>query len=1077
MKFALSTNIRNTEYSNFDYIVTSNARRVLGQMVNDYNTGIHSFILVGTYGTGKSSFLVALDRDMSTGSNLLFENKGQFNRYEKFRSIKVIGEYDTMQNILNRELVSDDSDAKLFFDRLDNTIKTHKKNGEFVLLIVDEFGKILEHAANNNPEKELFFLQQLAEFVNHPKRDNVILITTLHQGFGAYSRKLSEEQRNEWEKVKGRFKEIVFSEPVEQLLHLAANRLESDAKRKVESLSIDKTLSLAKDSNLIDKSFDKEVAKKLYPLDAVSAVILTQSIQRYGQNERSLFSFLSSKSEHSISQFKASKHETYNLAYIHDYIINNFYSYLSEANNDSTNWRAIRVALERVENLVDIKDIEDSIAVVKSIGLLNIFANASKFAEDSLIQYLTLAVNIKEPKRIIDNLVTLNVIRYARYRSQYIIFEGSDINIEDELFKAAGQLPKPIDIVDDLKQLFDYRIIQANASYYNTGTPRFFEFKLSDTPLALKPEKDTDGYINIVFPRDKAIKQSLIQESRQNKEAIIYVYFNETDELASSLYEIQKLEYVRDKVILDDRIAEREINSLISYERDRLNKLISKDLISESSKAEWYYKGKEVKIKSELDFNKRLSDICSDVYSLTPIIKNELFNKHKVNATISTARVVLTGLLNEDSLVAKEDLGFEDDKFPPEKTIYYTLVKNTGIHRKVNGVFTLTSPNNELIKDLWDASEAFFESSISQKRKLKDLIDVLSRPPFKLKQGFLDIWLPLYLIIKKQDYSLYDSQDRYIPSLNREVFDLIQKSPNNFTIKAFAIEGVKLEFFNHYRQLINLNGDEAIISQSSFQEVIRPFLALYNNLNQYTKTTNSFETPTTAKFRNVLAMAKDPEKTFFEDLPAVFGFKDKSLHDNEEFMLQYQDMIKHAVRELRSVYHNLINKIEDNLLEILGIEKENYKEYKPVVNKRFKKVKANLLSKKQKALLSRLVSEERDRVLWYESICYVILNKPLSDIKDNEIVTLVDTLRHQLHVLTQFIEVSDLTRANKDAEIYKFELVTNKGNLGSQSYVLQKNQKDKTEELENKINNILTGDSNLDVCTLLRILKRKVEND
>lgn len=74
-------------------------------------------------------------------------------------------------------------------------------------------------------------MQQLAEFINHQKHDNILLITTLHQNFGAYSKKLSEQQRNEWEKVKGRFKEVVFSEPIEQLLHLAATQIENSNKR------------------------------------------------------------------------------------------------------------------------------------------------------------------------------------------------------------------------------------------------------------------------------------------------------------------------------------------------------------------------------------------------------------------------------------------------------------------------------------------------------------------------------------------------------------------------------------------------------------------------------------------------------------------------------------------------------------------------------------------------------------------------------------------------------------------------------------------------------------------------------
>ena len=89
-----------------------------------------------------------------------------------------------------------------------------------LFIAIDEFGKILEHAAKYNPDEELYFFQKFTEFVNAPSR-NIILISTLHQNFSAYARKLSQAQKNEWNKVKGRFQEVVFAEPVEHLLFLA----------------------------------------------------------------------------------------------------------------------------------------------------------------------------------------------------------------------------------------------------------------------------------------------------------------------------------------------------------------------------------------------------------------------------------------------------------------------------------------------------------------------------------------------------------------------------------------------------------------------------------------------------------------------------------------------------------------------------------------------------------------------------------------------------------------------------------------------------------------------------------------
>ena len=241
---------------------------------------------------------------MAHKTKKIFENKGQFNNYKKFQFLNIIGDYNSLSNLLGEKMESDKTSSKELFTQLEQTLIEHKKNGEFVLLVIDEFGKVLEHAANHNPEKELYFLQQLAEFVNHPKRDNILLITTLHQNFGAYSKKLSEQQRNEWEKVKGRLKEIVFSEPVEQLLHLAATQIEASNKSIVSKENFDTLFHLAKNTKFINSDLNIDVAERLYPLDIFSAVVLTYSIQRYGQNERSLFSFLSSKDNNSLNRFE-----------------------------------------------------------------------------------------------------------------------------------------------------------------------------------------------------------------------------------------------------------------------------------------------------------------------------------------------------------------------------------------------------------------------------------------------------------------------------------------------------------------------------------------------------------------------------------------------------------------------------------------------------------------------------------------------------------------------------------------------------------------------------------------------------
>ena len=225
MKYIPSINIESGIHNEFQYIVTPNAKEVLGNIIQSFHSGIHSFTIIGNYGTGKSSFIIGLEKDLEYKTSNLVTNREAFGDVSNFDFLNIVGDYASLSDILATKLnIANFADSKNIFEALTHKYKECKKLNKFLFIVIDEFGKILEYAANNNPERELYFLQKLAEFVNHPSR-NVILLTTLHQNFGSYAYTLNDAQRNEWLKIKGRFKEIVFVEPVEQLMFLASEQL------------------------------------------------------------------------------------------------------------------------------------------------------------------------------------------------------------------------------------------------------------------------------------------------------------------------------------------------------------------------------------------------------------------------------------------------------------------------------------------------------------------------------------------------------------------------------------------------------------------------------------------------------------------------------------------------------------------------------------------------------------------------------------------------------------------------------------------------------------------------------------
>ena len=558
--------------------------------------------------------------------------------------------------------------------------------------------------------------------------------------------------------------------------------------------------------------------------------------------------------------------------------------------------------------------------------------------------------------------------------------------------------------------------------------------------------------------------------SASSDSALIFAYFKNTDKIVGHLHNIKKYTYLLEKVISkDDRVAVNEIQKLKEYEETLLNKTISDSLFAYKKGVVWFFKGEEQRIESHKDFNQLLSRVCDEVYALTPVINNELFNKHKLSGTITAARKnYLTALVEHHSEV---NLGFPADKYPPEKTIYFSLLSNTGLH--VNGEFA-ERPENDNIMTLWDACEAFLNSTVNKARKISELIKSLSMQPYKIKQGVLDFWIPTYLFIKRQDFALYDvSTGAYIPNVNVAFFDLLQKHPADYAVKKFMVDGVRLGFFNQYRRFVNL-GNEFSITSDSFIETIKPFLFFYNNLNDYTKNTQKFDHHSTMEFRDVLSKAKDPEKAFFEDLPDALGFSKGQLK-KEEFINEYGKIIMRAIRELRSCYTQLIDRMEQRLVDVFGLQSYDYAEYANEIRTRLKGTKTYLLTRKQKEFYHHVMTEYDDRVLWYQSVCYPILGHRLDTLCDEEEDKLVDDLVYMLRECEKYADFSHKNVDLEKSDAYSFDMVTNKGTrLRTQTYILSEKDKARSQELEKKINHILSGDLNLDICTLLSILNKRM---
>lgn len=1066
-KFTTSVNIIRDMGRDMKYIPTPNSIRVVNQIVNDFKSGIRSFNIIGSYGTGKSAFLWAFHESIKNnkkyfGINLLSNPSVEF--------INIIGEYKSIKAVFADvfEVKNNKNVSENIFSEIFNRYHDLGKKNPILFLVIDEFGKFLEYAAQNDPEKELYFIQQLSEFVNNPDM-NIVLFTTVHQNFDAYALGLGPFQKQEWTKVKGRFKEITFNEPVEQLLFLASEHLNErpSTKKYIQEISKVTDLLIKSKAFNVNQDYITEIAEKLFPLDAFSTYILTLSLQKYGQNERSLFSFLESTDHTGLFQHIHTKEGFYSISDVYEFLIFNYYSFLnSQYNPDFSAWKAIKTALEKVEASFDSNKINDYSKLIKTIGLLTINAQAGATLDKSfIVKYAEKSLNIKNAAILIEELQSKKIIQYRNYSKRFVLSEGTDLDIQTALYEAGGKVDNVTDVVTLLNKYYELPPVVAKKVMYETGTPRLFEYKISSLPITEIPTGEIDGFINLIF-NEKNILNQVRQCSEENNEAILYCYYKNSKSIKDLLFEIEKTKRVISENI-EDKVAVKELNNIALHQQNLLSHKILNNFNGQTSEAVWFFRGQPVNIRSKKEFNSCLSEICMNIYDRAPIFNNELVNKHKISSTIHGAkRNYFKALIHNWD---KPLLGFPLEKFPPEKTIYLTLLENNNIKLYAEEISTTHQPHNiNRFNDLWTLSQTFLDSAKSSRRNVSEFVELLSRKPFKLKQGLIEFWIPTFLFLKRDDYALF-GENGYISTITDDVLDLLSKNPEDFEIKTFAIEGVRLNIFNSYRLFLNQNSKKKI-SNNNFIETIKPFLSFYKQLPEYSKNTNRLSKEAIA-VRSVITHSRDPEQIFFEDFPNALGFSLSKIESSKKDLQKFIISLQNAIRDLRTCYDELVNRLEEFILSDIVGEEIGFEDYKSNLQERYKKLRRHLLLPAQKSFIQRLDSQIDDRKAWLNSLVQALINTTLDKIKDEDEILIYDKFKSMILQLDSLTNLSKTDFKEDKEEIYDLQINSFFDGISKKLVRLPKTKKADAEKMQLKIKGMLSTDSSLNIAALTNLLK------
>ena len=533
-------------------------------------------------------------------------------------------------------------------------------------------------------------------------------------------------------------------------------------------------------------------------------------------------------------------------------------------------------------------------------------------------------------------------------------------------------------LADLLTREAPIRPVVARRHSAQMGVLRYFQPLYWDAntlnPEALPLSMDqADGAIVLLIgsTEDSALAQSVVKQLRNRPEVVLGIP-QTTRLLSGYLHELRALREILAQTaeLAGDPVARREIRARIQDTQQAVRSQIESLLDRVTEQGHWFNAGKSLAIYDRRHLIAQLSTICDQVYSKTPIIRNELIHRRVVSSACAAARnVLIEAMLTQGET---ENLGIQGH--PLERSLYDSLLANSGIHRQVSDVweFGPPDPNHpDRISELWDAMDDQLAYSEVQRVSVAEVFAALRRAPYGLKDGPLPIFLCAYLLSHDGGIAVYE-EGAFVPRLSLSHYERLVRTPARFELQRYSVGGIRGEV---YTQLAGNASGSQTGKKHQLLTLIRPIFQLVGRLNPYAKVTRTVSN-VAAEVRLRALDAKDPVKFLFEELPAALempAFNDQEVTGSNSAE-QFVDGLKSAMNELQNAYPKLLARLESSVFAVLEAGSGGEKG-RAHLAERARRLMNVPVEDHAKGVLIRLADERVDLPLWLEGIANALIGK------------------------------------------------------------------------------------------------------
>ncbi|MDZ4554950.1 hypothetical protein [Bacillus cereus] len=673
-----------------------------------------------------------------------------------------------------------------------------------LFIIHDEFGRFLQGLDGKRLNEAMQDIQDLAEISNRNKSLQLMFIT--HKSLRMYFKGMDKEVAKEFQRIEKRFRQYHISNDQKTFLKISEVILTENIKDKphINEKKYLRTLSNLKKyplfPSLNPKERQKVIVESMYPLHPITLYMLPELSKVFGQNERTLFTFLESDERGGLSyQIKQS-----NDYYLPHQLFDYFFPNVNENELDDDISQHLLLYKKAIVRIPD-KTLEKELVtrIVKFISLWNLCGLQKEQKISTEFLSFAIEIEIEKLKEILKVLQKSKVLRFNLLNEHWEIHSGSSVDISGKIKKIAENF-----ILDKDKAL---KILNThlNQKYYfperyndEKDMTRFAKVEVileedlvNISKKASRDNRHADIMIYYVLPENKnsigTIKKK-ISELSLEEDILFVVHYNPLVKVKKTIIESFVIdELLQDRALLaEDKGIKEELKILYNEGVYRINRYLGA-LARFDEGLKWILSNKMVEIKDEIRMSDLLSEICDTLYNQTPRVVSDSFNRMNISSQQKKGAIaVVNGIITS----------YKDKQFGivgngPEYAIYAALFKNNKcFYNNINELEYSSidyKPYEILRKKLIQLLNE------KPKGNFNELIKIFTSPPFGIRKPLIPILLVALLRDRWNEFMLY-RHEMFVPGLNGEkLYEILnEEGPENYQYVYEQVSEKDIEFFN-----------------------------------------------------------------------------------------------------------------------------------------------------------------------------------------------------------------------------------------------------------------------------------------